>query len=79
MRGLTGEMAEAVVRHIALAEVERAEPGAAGGQGEDGGVSDGGTAAGVEIAELVAVGHQVTETSVRHTLTFGHGQISVIK
>ena len=47
---LAGEVAEAVVRHVALAEVQRPEPGAAGGQGEDGGVSDRSTASGVEVA-----------------------------
>ena len=78
VRDLTREVAEAVVRHVALAEVERAEPGAAGGQREDGCVRDRSTASGVEVAELVAVGYEVTEASVRHTITFGHGQISVM-
>ena len=43
-----------------------------GGQGEDGGVSDGGAASSVEVAELVAMRDQVTETCVRDSLTLGH-------
>ena len=64
-----GQVTEAVIRDIALAEVQRPEPGAAGGEAEEAGVSDGGAAPGVEVAQLVAVGHQVPETSVRHAVT----------
>ena len=70
-----GQVTEAVIRDIALAEVQRPEPGAAGGEAEEAGVSDGGAAPGVEVAQLVAVGHQVPETRVRHAVTLGHGEI----
>ena len=48
-------MTEAVIRDIALAEVQGPESGAAGGQGEEAGVRDGGAAPGVEVTQLVTV------------------------
>ena len=69
-------MTETIVRDIAFANIQRSESGAVAGQGEDAGISDGGTASGVEIAEFVAMGDQVSQTCVRHALTFGHRQIS---
>ena len=70
-----GQVTEAVIRDIALAEVQRPEPGAAGGEAEEAGVSHRGAAPGVEVTQLVAVGHQVPETRVRHAVTLGHGEI----
>ena len=64
-------MPQPIVRHIALAHVQGLEPGAAVGEGEDGGVSDGQAAPGVEVAELVAVAHKVAQAGVRHSGTLG--------
>ena len=50
-----GQVTEAVIRDIALAEVQGPESGAAGGQGEEAGVRDGGAAPGVEVTQLVTV------------------------
>ena len=49
------QVTEAVIRDIALAEVKRPEPGAAGGEAEEAGVSDWGAASSVEVTQLVTV------------------------
>ena len=72
-------MTEAVIRDVALPEVERADPGTAGGQGEEAGVGDGGAAPGVEVAQLVAVGHQVPEPRVRHARALRHREVPEVR
>ena len=68
---LPSQLSQSVVRHVALPHVQRPQPGAAVGEGEDGGVSDGQAAPGVEVAELVAVAHKVAQAGVRHSGTLG--------
>ena len=69
-----GQVTEAVIRDIALAEVQRPEPGAAGGEAEEAGVSHGGAAPGVEVTQLVAVRHYVPETRIRYAVALGPGE-----
>ena len=69
------QLSQSVVRHVALAHVQGLEPGAVVGEGEDGGVSDGLAAPGVEVSELVAVTDEVTEAGVRDPGTLGDWEI----
>ena len=50
-----GQVTEAIIRDIALAEVKRPEPGAAGGEAEEAGVCYRGAASSVEVTQLVTV------------------------
>ena len=68
-------MPQPIVRHIALAHVQGLEPGAAVGEGEDGGVRDGLAASRVEVAELVAVAGEVTQSRVRDARTLGDREV----
>ena len=80
-----GELAEAgqrarhlpqpLVRHVALAEVQAAEARAADGEREERGVGDGCACAGVEVAELVAVGDEVPQPGVRHAPAVRHREV----
>ena len=80
-----GELAEAgqrarhlpqpLVRHVALAEVQAAEARAADGEREERGVGDGRACAGVEVAELVAVGDEVPQPGVRHAPAVRHREV----
>ena len=73
LRTLSSEVAETIVGYITFAEIKRPDPWAAWCEGKDGGVGDWCTCSSVEIPKLVTMRDQVSESSVGHTLTLGHG------
>lgn len=70
-----GERAQARVAHVALADVQRPEPGTRTRQHSDGVVADRFAAAHVQVPELVAAARHHLEPGVAHLVAFGHRQV----
>lgn len=71
-----GQSAQARVAHVALANVERAQPGARPRQHRNGVVADRLAATHVQVPQLVAPARDHLQTRVAHLVTLGHRQIS---
>lgn len=71
-----GQRAEARVAHVALTDVQRAEPSARPGQHGDGVVADRFAAAHVQVPQLVAPARDHLEPRVAHLVAFGDRQVS---
>ena len=70
------QLSQSIVRNVTLPHIQGLEPGAAVGEGEDGGVCDGLAASCIKIAQLVAMAGEVAQSSVRDTGTLGDRQVS---
>lgn len=70
-----GERAQARIAHVALADVQRPEPGTRPRQHGDGVVADRFAAAHVQVPELVATARHHLEPGVAHLVAFGHRQV----
>lgn len=71
-----GQRPKAGVAHVALADVERAEPGARPRQHGDGVVADRLAAAHVQVPQLVAPARDHLQPGVTHLIALGHRQVS---
>jgi len=70
-----GQRPEASVAHVALADVERAEPGARPRQHRDGVVADRLAATHVQVPQLVTPARDHLQSRVAHLIALGHRKV----